>query len=1114
MKRLLNIVKNPLLIDLILIFILSLIPLLWFREKAIMFGHDNVFPLDPQTFLNGRLFTWIDHSFGYSQAIIMGTIPIHFIDALPSFLGFNLQLTQKIVYIFWFFMMGISVYILASIINKESRIFKLTCVVIYTINFFILQGWWIGERTKFSAYVAFPLIIAVYLYVYKNKLSIVRGAIFNSFILFIFNGGGIYGTPLFGGFFIALLTFIVYFSILSFFKREYFVIKKLLLLFFLSFIGFLLINSYYLFPTASKIFSQYNTSLNKVGGTSSLISWADEISANASYLNLFRLQGMPEWYDNPEHPYAQYYFNNPFLVLGSFVWPFLVFLSIALVKNKEKLEIMIYFFLVYLLGILFTAGTHPPLGFFYAYLMKVMPGFAIFRTPFFKFAPAMFFATSFLIAFFIDHFKGNLKKIIFLLLLFFVLIYHFPYFTGDFFTWREGFSTRNIPPGYLFEFGRWIENKEDEGRVLLLPPLNPDWQYDIYDWGYLSYQVLPSLVTNREILANNDKLNNRERNLLDQLYDSIERKDIKSFNQLASLLQVKYLVVRNDFQFNLNWIRENDPKFYTNIINYDFNLPLVNKFGKWELYVTKNTNSAKFFLTDKVNSLDASDKEVNKFYNFVNNNDPFVIQEDISVEILSRLDTDYHIPQCISCRFDISPNIQMHNVNILPDSPLYPLIILREKININNSDLKTAIYNDLGLSLKRLSEINSLIFKKKNADDNLLNQYVGLLNNIRNNFRKIDKFKDKYELAEDINNYVKAERNKLRGVFNPDLLDYTNVEVLDEVFEAMDKLEKETTPYLLISQNSFDRLYGFNLNSQGENIIFLKREDFLSNIKEKSRIKILIDKKIEKEITLNPQILANNWLSFGVEKMDAGEHSLLVSLPQLPNVLSAFTPEKNQINASSGGKCFSATIVNYNNKKTYKINFEFINNFSDFLYFYIIQKKGDKIQLDSLTKFEKGFDPYNYEELIRPSLANKEASINICSNNLTQEILNNNFKLSVNEVLIPSILIVPIQKKEAKITNLTYKKINPTRYIVNLKDVRENNVLVFSEEYDNQWELDKFGQNHFKINGYANAWLIDKPGDYVLTLNYKPQQFFYIGTAISILTIIIFSSYLILKKKK
>ena len=169
-------------LEILFIFFLSLTPLLWFERGTIIVGHDNVFAIDPVTFLQGRLFTWVDHGFGQSQDLIMGTIPIHLIDAIPYVLGLPFQATEMAVYVFWFFLIGISAYILARQFREQSWVFRLLVVILYQFNFFLLQGWWIGERTKFSAYIALPLIFTLFLRVHRGETSVFKSAVLVSLI--------------------------------------------------------------------------------------------------------------------------------------------------------------------------------------------------------------------------------------------------------------------------------------------------------------------------------------------------------------------------------------------------------------------------------------------------------------------------------------------------------------------------------------------------------------------------------------------------------------------------------------------------------------------------------------------------------------------------------------------------------------------------------------------------------------------------------------------------------------------------------------------------------------------------------------------------------------------
>ncbi len=140
---------------------------------------------------------------------------------------------------------------------------------------------------------------------------------------------------------------------------------------------------------------------------------------------------------------------------------------------------------------------------------------------------------------------------------------------------------------------------------------------------------------------------------------------------------------------------------------------------------------------------------------------------------------------------------------------------------------------------------------------------------------------------------------------------------------------------------------------------------------------------------------------------------------------------------------------------------------------------------------------------------------------------------------------------------ISFRKINPTRYIVKVEKAVKPFFLIFSESYHPQWkaylesgvgseesgdkivaEHPKLGvkearhemsftpgdisylfakpisdENHFLVNGYANAWYIDPKkvgtGNFSITLYFWPQSLFYLGLGISLITLICCLSYLL-----
>ena len=156
---------------------------------------------------------------------------------------------------------------------------------------------------------------------------------------------------------------------------------------------------------------------------------------------------------------------------------------------------------------------------------------------------------------------------------------------------------------------------------------------------------------------------------------------------------------------------------------------------------------------------------------------------------------------------------------------------------------------------------------------------------------------------------------------------------------------------------------------------------------------------------------------------------------------------------------------------------------------------------------------------------------------------------------------LPLLNQEPQIT---FNKINPTKYLVKVEEAKEPFWLVFSESFDKLWRLyrpssgigfqllasDKIeatypnlkvkeakhlmkftpedikylfkkplGAQHELVNSYANGWYIepDKLGlnkDFTLVIYFWPQSLFYLGLGISGLTFLSCIVYLLWPKKK
>ncbi len=95
---------------------------------------------------------------------------------------------------------------------------------------------------------------------------------------------------------------------------------------------------------------------------------------------------------------------------------------------------------------------------------------------------------------------------------------------------------------------------------------------------------------------------------------------------------------------------------------------------------------------------------------------------------------------------------------------------------------------------------------------------------------------------------------------------------------------------------------------------------------------------------------------------------------------------------------------------------------------------------------------------------------------------------------------------------VSHVKISPTEYRVRVQDVNEPFTFVLTENFHPGWES-SIG-NHVKFANFANGWEIS-PEDYKsgeIVLKYKPQKFFEIGLAVSMLSLIGGLVYYVVRK--
>ena len=167
-----------------------------------------------------------------------------------------------------------------------------------------------------------------------------------------------------------------------------------------------------------------------------------------------------------------------------------------------------------------------------------------------------------------------------------------------------------------------------------------------------------------------------------------------------------------------------------------------------------------------------------------------------------------------------------------------------------------------------------------------------------------------------------------------------------------------------------------------------------------------------------------------------------------------------------------------------------------------------KFQIDRMARahelvVEKAFDWVTLQPLALEATNN---TIELYANNevdLDQMVI---YSLNPGE---ENATLEDIFKIDQNQTTVSYKKINPTRYIAHVKTDTPF-LLVFSDAYHNLWKAYVNGEEIRSIPAYSfiNAFYITETGEYDITIEFIGQRYVVYGGIISIATIILITIYL------
>lgn len=262
--------------------------------------------------------------------------------------------------------------------------------------------------------------------------------------------------------------------------------------------------------------------------------------------------------------------------------------------------------------------------------------------------------------------------------------------------------------------------------------------------------------------------------------------------------------------------------------------------------------------------------------------------------------------------------------------------------------------------------------------------------------------------------------------------------------------------------------------------------------------KVLIDKNL---VSINNTPLS----TLDPIHLTKGEYQMIVKNLHGENTIDL---SKGFDSYDSRGYFKNFEVNNFDSNVMYLVSLDFQSNTNQKLTIYIFQDN-DKIRNnEKITPLNLNLDAYrnntsillNSFFFVRPSSTAAWVSL-LSDQPIDLSAIKN---LTVAKLIKPKPFLITTYTNLAQSTlpKISYEKINPTKYIVHVKNPSSKFILVFSELFNNKWEA-FYNDNapitqHFRVNSYANGWLVDKVGNFDMTVEFTPQRLYETGETVAL----------------
>lgn len=1092
----------------------------WFKEGQPLLGGDIFFDYYPTDLpdLTNWLSSWQGRYLGgQPNALSSKVFPLLSFWYISRYAGVSFVDTEILWFSFVFCLSGVSmVYLVRTLTRSSKFIPEVLGGLFYMTNLYVTVHVTSLQYPILLSYAVSPLLLALFIKITREKSSSIRYSLLFGLSSLLVMSSAI-NPPTY---FIAFIPTILYAIIsLVYFKDRFTLVKS----YALTFIIFVAINSFwiigYLLSLPGSPFVGDYMGDYAVGGLDQVIQNIRSSSEFSTVFNNIGLIGKWGWTHSTagslHYPYSVLYSPGPLILPVYFLS--MISLSALIFANKNR-KITMFFGMTFLLGVFLASGSNAPFGDLYLFLVTYFPGFWVFRESFPRFAPLVALSLASMLALLLYSVQNlNLRTVIqtrlvkkrYLKLAFQkkikrVLLYVFilataiciilsalPLYDGSAVPDRKGklpTTVTEVPP-YWGEMSSVLNSLNPDSRILVLPYHTA---YHSYSWGNFSYygRDITPYFTRTDIISPYTGGGYSSPELSQSLINYFYTNPLEDYYGFAILDESTFKIGNYSICYPISESKEVDVIFHH---KYDLKLNAT-EYQYFEFWAKSSQNvsiseialSTKgawdntYKLDEKVPLLGGSwTKFVIPYTCFEKIGNPtWADVSRIKIKFLSESSGGY---------------VWIDGIGFSTyDQPLLSITAMSETFYNIPSDVYYAVYSEdtgwadnwsTGGAFEQLNENSQNMtfeFERKNAG----NAYVIIGTEYALNLDLAAREQVHFTLGASAtgNNITEVRMYTSDGnwfvcpinqiIQSNDLLNYTF---------PIDSFSVGAGSPTLADINRFViRISGGSTNdvvqSQGFGVKGLRvpqRTSYWGGAKDidtwtELNLPLLLNLPLAMNLFQSDYILYRadiDWTGFGSTNM--GSPAMIHKyLDQVWNGCLSITFQTGNLTLykydSDSSRVYAATSIWFSEEG-----------------------------LASLSTFSN------------PSLMNNSA---IVFRDVDEKSFNNTQVFFGHENDNSSTWSL-VKTSSTNYPQISYIKKASTEYTVKVSNATSPFVLVFSESFAPGWRAKIDGtllesNTHIVVNGYCNGWLINKPGDYAVSIYYEPETYFDIGLIISSISII------------